>query len=371
MSESSSRDWLLARPEVDEDTAAKIAAECFGAFGALTEIGSQQDRNFSVSDAHSGILLKFDHPSTTDAEREFQALVSARLRTGGVSTPELLTARAESDPRVALHRADGSTDTVTARAFTWVNGLPLSDHPGWSGVHAEQLGQLAGRSTAALAALEHPASVRDIQWELSRALEVVEQLQHSLPGNRRELCVTAAKRADAVVRGVAESLPRQVIHGDLTSDNVLKDADGALWAVDLGDSAQSWRVAELAITAADVLGRTQDLSVACRAVRGFSREATLSDAELTALWPLIVLRGAVLAVSGWSQLEIDPGNDYARERIEHEWQVFEASLAIDAGTAEAHLRIAAGLPHRPIIRRQPRLSRSRSEEPPARSRCLA
>ena len=39
--------------------------------------------------------------------------------------------------------------------------------------------------------------------------------------------------------------------------------------IDLGDVIGSWRVAELAVLAADVLGRTGSLALVGRAVRGF------------------------------------------------------------------------------------------------------
>lgn len=346
MTESSSRNWLLARPAVDEDQARDIAARAFAISGEPREVGSQQDRNFVIRDGHRGILLKFDNASTSDAERDLQTLVSERLRAANVPTPRILDPADCLLPRIGVPGQHDAPETITARAFEWIDGAPLSDDAELSGTVAEQLGRLAGRSVSGLSGLTHPASERAIQWELGRAAEVVEQLLGSLPEERRDPCRDAARRAETAVRRVAAQLPRQVIHGDLTSDNVLRDATGELWVVDLGDAAMSWRVAELAIAAADVLGRTEDLSMVARVVRGYAQETPLTDPELVALWPLIVLRGAVLAVSGWSQLEIDPGNAYARARIEHEWQVFEAGLGIDPATAQAHLRIAAGLPHR-------------------------
>ncbi|MDT0323936.1 aminotransferase, partial [Streptomyces sp. DSM 44918] len=82
-----------------------------------------------------------------------------------------------------------------------------------------------------------------------------------------------------------------------------------------------------------------------RAVRGFAAEVELTDEELAALWPLMVLRGAVLVVSGWSQLRIDPDNAYARERLEHEWQVFERTLNCEPAQATSQLRLAAARAH--------------------------
>jgi hypothetical protein len=126
---------------------------------------------------------------------------------------------------------------------------------------------------------------RNLQWELGNALAVVEQLIDDLPEDRREQCLTAARRAAAELDAVAADLPRQVIHGDLTADNVMRDRRGRHWVIDLGDVATSWRAAELAMLLADLMGRTDDLAIVARAVAGFDQRARLTDAEIEALWP--------------------------------------------------------------------------------------
>ncbi len=354
MTESISRTWLFARPVVAESDAVKVANECFGVSGTAVEVGSQQDRNFAIRGAgERNILLKFDNAATTEADREFQALVGGALAAAGVSTPAQLVPIPGGGIAHETVSEVGEAETVVARAFEWVDGAPIADEPELRGFRAEQLGELAGRSVSGLRGVADAAAERDIQWELGRALDVVEQLADALPLERRERCLAAARRADAAVRAAQHALPRQVIHGDITADNVLCDARGTLWVVDLGDAAMSWRVAELAVTAADVLGRTGSIAHTGRVVRGFLTAATLTETELSVVWPLIVLRGAVLAVSGWSQLDVDPGNEYARERLEHEWEVFERACAIDDETAYAQLRLAAGMPHRPDIEYAP------------------
>ncbi|MFC6236219.1 hypothetical protein ACFPZL_14105, partial [Leucobacter soli] len=60
-------------------------------------------------------------------------------------------------------------------------------------------------------------------------------------------------------------------------------------------------------------------------VAAFHRTAPLSRAEAEALWPLVVLRAALLVASGWRQLEIDGSNAYARERIAGEQSIFDAA----------------------------------------------
>lgn len=337
--------WRLARPSVEAEEAARLVAEHFGIRGAVRELGSQQDRNYRVDpDSGDGLLFKIHHPSVPAEVLELQAAVSDRLREAGITTPAVLsTVRGRRS--IEVRTTDGST--ARACAFELVAGTAVADLGPMTGVRAEQLGALAGRVVSALADVDHPAAHREIQWELSRSLDVVEALADDLPADRRDVCLRAARDAAARLDALAPHLPRQIIHGDLTSDNVLGDPQGALWVVDLGDVVTSWRVAELAVLAADVHGRTNSLAMVGRAVRGFTATVPLSDDELAAVWPMMILRGAVLAVSGWSQLSIDPDNEYARENLEHEWQVFERTADIQAAQAVPQLRLAAGRTHCP------------------------
>lgn len=346
LADTSAQHWLRTRPDVDEALAASLALEHFGMTGAISELGSQQDRNFRIDPREGrGILLKVNHPSVTRQELAVLCAVSDRLRAEGVPTPEMLPTLTGARSIDVPVGGDGD-GLAQGCAFELVAGSTLADEAELGGAVAEELGRTAGRVVRALAGLEHEGADRTIQWELGQALRVVELLIDDLPEERRVECLDAARRAAAQLDALAPDLPRQIIHGDLTADNVMRDDQGGLWVVDLGDASRSWRVAELAVLAADVLGRTGSVAQVGRAVRGFHAEAPLGDAELGALWPLVVLRGAVLAVSGWSQLRIDPGNTYARERLEHEWQVFARSASLPAAELEAQVRLAAGLPHR-------------------------
>lgn len=343
MSESISQQWLIARPNINLITAQQIAKAQFSAEGEATELGSQQDRNFRITGASRQVLLKIDNSSVTDADRDLQFSISAQLRAHGVNTPSPVST-SEGDKQAVI--TDLSGVKTAGRAFEFIPGVSLSETEVFPGVLAERLGELAGLVVSALKNLGHEGAEREIQWEMRQADKVVEQLIHHLPHDRQNTCRQATAQALKQVARVVDSLPVQIIHADITADNVLKDEHDQLWLVDLGDAGNSWRIAELAVTAADVLGRTGSLAMVGRVVRGFARYIDLTEAELTALWPLIVLRGSVLAVSGWSQLGVDPENDYARERLEHEWQVFVNALSIDATTAEAQLRLAIGREHR-------------------------
>ncbi|PRC58495.1 hypothetical protein C6A85_28205, partial [Mycobacterium sp. ITM-2017-0098] len=80
---------------------------------------------------------------------------------------------------------------------------------------------------------------------------------------------------------------------------------------DFGDLSHTWAVSELAITASCVLGHVgAQVTSVLPAIRAFHAVRPLSTAEADALWPMLVLRTAVLIVSGAQQAVLDPDNDY-------------------------------------------------------------
>jgi 4-aminobutyrate aminotransferase-like enzyme len=151
----------------------------------------------------------------------------------------------------------------------------------------------------------------------------------------RDRVTAAARAAWNRVEPLAGRLPWQAVHGDVTDDNVvcllergLRTPDGI---IDFGDLTSSWAVGELAVAITSVLRHAgaEPCSV-LPAVRAFHDLRPLSAAEAAALWPLVVLRAAVLVVSGEQQAAIDGVNDYVTGALEHERRLFERAMSVPA-----------------------------------------
>ena len=101
--------------------------------------------------------------------------------------------------------------------------------------------------------------------------------------------------------------------------------------IDFGDLTTSWAVGELAVAITSVLRHAgaEPCSV-LPAVRAFHELRPLSAEEAAALWPLVVLRAAVLVVSGEQQAAIDGVNDYVTGALEHERRLFERAMSVPA-----------------------------------------
>ena len=219
------------------------------------------------------------------------------------------------------------------------------------------LGTVAGQVSRALSTFDHPGLDRVLQWDLRHALRVVDALAgHVRDTDLRARVTDAAEAAWSRVEPLAGRLPWQTVHGDVTDDNVvcrlergLRTPDGI---IDFGDLTSSWAVGELAVAITSVLRHAgaEPCSV-LPAVHAFDALRPLSAEEAAALWPLVVLRAAVLVVSGEQQAAIDGVNDYVTGALEHERRLFERAMSVPAevmtGLILAELGLGGGPPRVP------------------------
>lgn len=326
----------LPAPAISVAAASEIAERHFGLHAVVTALGSQQDANFLLRSPNGDPLgvLKIANPAFGRAEIEAQdaaarhiADADRRIRTANNAEPS------EAPAIATVAQPDGTT--LFARVLDYLDGGTLSG-TGYIAPHRwAALGTLAGRASTALADFEHPGVHRVLQWDLRHADRTVALLLPYVRDTARGQLLTAAT-ADCwrTVTALAAQLPIQVIHGDITDDNVVcSGTESALpdGIIDFGDLTRSWAVGELAIATSAVLRHFGgEPAATLPLITAFHRERPLSAAEVAALWPLVVLRAATLVVSGNQQVAVDPENDYAISALELEWQIFERSLAVPA-----------------------------------------
>ena len=121
----------------------------------------------------------------------------------------------------------------------------------------------------------------------------------------------------------------------MTDDNVVcTTRDGIRWpdgVIDFGDLTTTWAICELAVAITSVLHHAgAEPASTLPAVRAFHQLRPLSYEEAAALWPLVVLRAAVLVVSGEQQAAIDTDNAYVTGALDHERRVFERATSVPA-----------------------------------------
>lgn len=337
-------DTAASFPRLDPTAAIALLRDSWG-LGAVDvrDLGSNEDQNLLATlDDGRRVLLKVSHPGISRGELDAQHAAVARLADHGIGVAVPAPwATADGATLVPLAAPSGPAH---ARVLDFLEG----DLPGGArrlprGT-AARLGEVAGRVVAALERWDHEGLATGGPWDLREAQRVIDECRELLPAADRDRVAVAMARADAALSPLASDLPVQAIHGDLTEDNVVLDADGALAGViDLGDLGASWRVAELAIGMCALLHRGDAaLRDALDAAAAFDRETPLTEPEVRALWPLVVRRAAVLVAAGARVRAQEPGNAYAEARRPLEARMLDTALRWAGGEAELLLRDALG-----------------------------
>lgn len=339
----------LPTPTLSDDEARDLFAQSFGVEVELRALGSQQDQNFRVFPRGSTTplgVLKLSNPVFSEAEIEMQDAAAATVaeRSPRVRIPKLVVG--PHGPMSAWW--DSTQGRIHARVIENVSGRTLTGSGYLSPPAVEGMGALAGAVSVSLADFTHPASGRVLQWDLRHAARVIDTLLPSEPDAEvRAIVRRAADAARAALSPVQDALPIQAGHFDVTDDNVLR-ADGALVPdaiIDFGDVCSSWRVGEIATTVSSVLHHDgASPEAAMPAIRAFDRLRPLGDDEIVALWPLVILRGAVLVLSGRAQVRLDAENEYAAGALDREFRILARAASVPIPVITAATRAALGRP---------------------------
>lgn len=340
-------------PDVDDATAQATLESAYGLHGRLSPLGSQQDTNFRV-DCHDGSrwVLKIANRATTLEELTAQCRVLTALAESheDLRVPRPLVGLDGS--AVQVLELEGHRHGVLLLAF--VPGDPIMDSCYLAPGVIAGIGALVGRVSAAMATLgiaDVAPLERPLQWNLESAAAVVEALAtHVSDETLRTRILAARDDASARVARLSPGLRRQLIHGDVTDNNIVFDRgdDGRpvpRGVIDFGDTTISWAVAEPAVAAVSVLHHhAASVASVLPLVTAYDTERPLDDAELDAFWPLVVMRACVLVVSGYHQLAIDPDNGYSSYSLARDLRTFDVVTSIPTAVVTASVRAAVGRP---------------------------
>lgn len=334
----------LVRPDVSARDAERIARECYGITAQATELGSNQDRNYLLTETGgTRSVLRIDNPVFSDSARDGQHAAISAYVAAGVQVARVLPGL---DGELTQHWGG-----FAVRRSEFIEGEQLVNAGYLAPVVIREFGELAAASVNALSGLNHAGLDRAHMWDMRVAFDQITQLVDAIGDEAlRARLFDAATTAHGIVNELADQLPVQAIHGDLTDDNVMgvRGADHRLHPVtllDLGDLAFGWRVSEISVTMSSLLHHEPERPLrVVEALEAFHKHAPLTSAEIKAVWPLVVLRCALLVVSGHRQLIIDGDNEYARERIAGELAMFEAATRTDIHEMTVHIQTTLGAP---------------------------
>lgn len=338
----------LPRPDVTAEEAGDILQSRYGLSGQLSELGSQQDRNYRVDTGDQTYVLKICHMIYETIELEAQNAAIRHLA-GIEGAPRVPRVVASTDGQdiVAVVVRD---QTYQVRLLEYLEGEGLTKPSYLPRQSVAALGALCANLARSLADFDHPGLDRNLQWDLRRAGPVAVQLLSAITdGAARD---RIAKNMVAAVRRVqpfAPALRLQAVHHDVTGDNVVsrRDEKGRLipdGVIDFGDIIRGWLVGDLAVTCASLLHQADgDPFFVLPAVKAYHEVYPLKEEELRALWPLVVARAVILVASSEQQIAIDPENEYVRANLVLEQRIFDTAIAVPFDLMETAILKTAGI----------------------------
>ncbi|MBH3429217.1 aminotransferase [Pseudomonas alkylphenolica] len=332
-------------PDVSEEQARRVLQEQYGLSGSLQPLGSQQDLNFRVDSAQGRYVLKICHGSYAEVELEAQHAALRYLRERGVPVPAVISAG--SGAQLLALEVDGQA--LRVRLLEYIEGQSLTRLKYMAPELIAELGRLCARVDQALAEFSHPGLERTLQWDPRHAPALTAHLLPVLAdGPRKTQLLAATGLAEARLHPLISQLPMQAVHLDITDDNAVWQRDEQReWqlqgVIDFGDLVHTWRIADLSVTCAALLHHAEgDPLRILPAVQAYHALNPLTTSELKALWPLIVARAGVLVLSSEQQLSVDPGNQYIRDNLNHEWEIFDVANSVPFELMEAAILQVTG-----------------------------
>jgi 4-aminobutyrate aminotransferase-like enzyme/Ser/Thr protein kinase RdoA (MazF antagonist) len=331
-----------------------VAEHVFGIPGSLSPLASERDQNFRLDDGEGrAFLFKISNPADDDALIAMQtgALLHVARSDSSLPVMRVLHTR-EGKYWARMPGSDGRTSVV--RLFTFLEGRnPETAELDTGTLHT--WGAVVARLGRALRGYFHPAAGVESLWDIKQASNLRPLLGHVGDERRRALVERVLDRFEANVAPVLGALRAQVIHNDMSLDNVLVEGHGPGTRItgitDFGDMTHSALVCDLAVALADVLdGRPDSLEVAESMIAGYDSVTPLEDQEAALLGDLVATRAAAaIVISAW-RLDLYPENaEYVSTFGVGAWRFLQLLDAVGFDEAAGRLRQATGrraLPYR-------------------------
>ena len=153
----------LPRPDITPEEAADLLQTHYGLTGTLTELGSQQDRNYRIDTGENRYVLKICRADYDIVELEAQnaALRHLHAKADAPRIPAIVPSQNGEDILpVAIREQD-----YLVRLLSYLPGQSLTRRKRLPSASVSALGALSARLARDLADFDHPGLHRNLQWE--------------------------------------------------------------------------------------------------------------------------------------------------------------------------------------------------------------
>ena len=341
---------VAAPPSLGPADAEALAREHFGVAATAEALVSERDQNFRLTEADgAGWVLKVSNAAEDRGVVEMEVAAVERIAAMDPGLP-VPVARATLDGGpIAEVGVSGIAHLV--RLLPLMPGRNVA--PGeLAASDIERIGEVAARVGRALRAFFHPSAGRTILWDQQRLPLLFPLADLIEDQDRSELLDRVIGRFTERVLPVLPRLRSQVIHDDLTLDNLLLDDDHQVTGIiDFGDMSHTALALDIPATLQSLVrGRTDIFEVAESFLAGYASVTSLEADEAALLGDLLAGRMAQTILISAHRTRQYPDNAYIHGWSEPAWELLEQLDGI--GLDETARRLAA-IARAPISRTEP------------------
>lgn len=347
-------------PPLTPSDASRIALNLYGLQAALRSLPSEYDDNFHLCTSDSReFVLKIMHPAREDSfvDMQCRALTHLTRCAAQLVLPRVIpTQQGQLYSRVKLE--DGTSRLIWL--LTFLPGATLAEAKPRSPELLASLGRLLAKLDSALLDFSHPATVRELKWDLSRSLWARNYLSYIQDPQRRAVAEKFLNLFEIEAVPNFPHLRRSVIYGDANDHNALVSPSWpqprqVLSVIDFGDMHTSYTVAEPAIAAAyAILGHENPLLAASSVFAAYHKILPLNEFEIAASYPLLCARLAVSVINSAHRQSLVPDDPYVTVSEAPAWAALERLAKIHPRFAHYTFRSVCGfsaVPHTDKIQR--------------------
>jgi 4-aminobutyrate aminotransferase-like enzyme/Ser/Thr protein kinase RdoA (MazF antagonist) len=345
---------VQSAPHFTAAEALGFAQQLFGITATATPLTSERDQNFLLTTTDGAhYVLKIANAQEERAILDLQNATINHITAQDTIPVAHLQPTLAGQTITTVTGVEGVTHFV--RLLTYLPGKPLGAVKPHAPELLYSLGEYLGNLDKALAAFDHPAANRWLQWDLRHAPNVIKQYQGSITDPvRRQLVEQQLAYFEQQAAPILPQVRTSIIHNDGNDYNVLvgdRAEDGLLGrnkvitgVIDFGDMVRTYTVSEPAIAAAyAMLDKPDPIAAAVELVCGYHAVYPLTETEIAVLYPLICMRLCMSVCISAHQQALQPENRYLSISEAPAWALLEKLATLSPTFVHYTLRHACGL----------------------------
>ena len=325
-------------PALSPQRAEEVALVLFGVHGSATALVSERDQNFRLDEPDGGRwVLKVSNAAEDPAVVEMEVAAVEHVAAVDAELP-VPRARPTVDGGLVGAVSDGGAQHLV-RLIPFLPGRNAAPADLDDGA-IRSIGVTTGRVSRALRGFFHPAAGRAIEWDQKHIPDLARHAALIDDAERRRHMERVLGRFSERVTPALPKLRAQVIHNDITLDNLLLDERGQVSGIiDFGDMAHTAAVLDVPATLQSLVREREDIfAVAASFLPIFASVVPLVVEEAELLADLLAGRMAqTILISAWRTRRF-PDNTYITGWAEPAWALLAQLERV--GMDEAAQRLA-------------------------------